>query len=107
MSIHTDTAPLIAQALFDIGAMVDAYGALKAEAAALEVKMEAIKDALKATGRDEFREGKLFDATMGIGNRECVSIKALREKFGAEVEPLITFSKDTYTLRCTAKKAGK
>lgn len=107
MSIHTDTAPLVAHALFNIGDMVDAYGALKAEAAAIEAKMEAIKAALQATGRDKFREGRVFDATMGISNRECVSIKALRAKFGAEVEPLIHDSADIYTLRCTAKKAGK
>jgi hypothetical protein len=102
---HTEVSPLIAQALFNVSDMVDAYGALKAEVAALEAKMKVIKDALQATGRDEFREGKQFDATMSISNRECVSIKDLRAKFGAEVEPLITLSADIYTLRCTAKKA--
>lgn len=104
MSFQSNPAPIIADALFNVGAMVDAYGALKAEAAALEAKMDAIKKALQATGRDEFREGAMFDATMSISTRECVSIKALREKFGAEVEPLIKDSADIYTLRCTAKK---
>lgn len=104
MSFQSNPAPLIAHALFNIGEMVDAYGALKAEAAAIEAKLDAIKQALQATGRDEFREGAKFDVTMSISNRECVSIKSLREKFGAEVEPLISMSRDTYTLRCTAKK---
>lgn len=104
MTFHTNPAPMIADALFDVGAMVDAYGALKAEAAAIEAKLETIKKALQATGREEFREGKLFDATMSISSRECVSIKDLRAKFGAEVEPLIKDSADIYTLRCVAKK---
>lgn len=106
MSQHTEVAPLIAQALFNVADMVDAYGALKAEAAVIEAKLEAIKKALQATGRAEFREGTKYDATMSISNRESVKIADLRVKFGAEVEPLIKVSADTYTLRCTAKKAG-
>lgn len=105
MTFQINPAPLIADALFNIGEMVDAYGALKAEAAAIEAKLETIKKALQATGRDAFREGRTFDATMSLGERESVGIKALRETFGAAVEPLIKRS-DVYTLRCTAKKAG-
>jgi hypothetical protein len=97
---------MLADVLFNEGALVDAYGALKAEAAALEKRMEAIKAALQATGKAEFRTGALFDATMSISNRETVKIEELRAKFGADVEPLIRRSKDTYTLRCVAKKAG-
>lgn len=97
-------AQAAADALFDIGAMVDAYGALKAEAAAIEAKMEAIKEALKATGRDAFREGAVFDATMSISDgRETVSPKALRAALGADAEKFIKRGSDVYTLRCTAK----
>lgn len=104
MSFQSNPAPIIADALFSIGAMVDAYGALKAEAAALEVKMEAIKTALQATGRDEFREGALFDATMSLSERQSLSIKKMREAgHGDLIAPYITTS-DVYTLRCTAKK---
>jgi len=104
MSFHTDTAPLVAQALFNIGEMVDAYGALKAEAAAIEAKLDAIKKALQATGRDEFREGRLFDCTMSISERESLSIKKLRDAgHGDLIAPYISKS-DVYTLRCTAKK---
>lgn len=105
MSFQSNPAPIIAEALFNLGSMIDAYGALKAEAAALEAKMDAIKKALQATGRAEFREGAKFDATMSISNRESVKIAELREAFGAAVEPFIKTSADTYTLRCTAKKA--
>ena len=105
---HTPTTEIVPAALFDIGAMVDAYGRLKAEAAALETKLAAIKDALIATGRDEFREGAVFDATMSISDgRESVKIDELRAKFGADVEPFIKRGKDVYTLRRTAKKVGK
>jgi hypothetical protein len=100
---HTDPAPLIAQALFSVADMVDAYGALKAQAAAIETKLEAIKKALQETGRAEFREGALFDATMSLSERESVKIADLRAKFGDAVEPLIKRS-DVYTLRCSAKK---
>ena len=68
MSFQPDTAPLVAHALFNVGQMVDEYGALKAEAAAIEAKLDAIKKALQATGRDEFREGALFDCTMSISD---------------------------------------
>lgn len=108
MTSHVNPTPLIADALFNVADMVDAYGALCAEAAAIEAKKEAIKKALIATGRDEFREGKVFDATMSISDgRETVKLDELRAKFGADVEPLIRRGKDVYTLRCTAKKAGK
>lgn len=100
-----NTAPLVAAALFNVGEMVDAYGALKAEAAALETKMDAIKKALQATGRDEFREGAMFDATMSLSERESLSIKKLRDAgHGDLIAPFICTS-DVYTLRCTAKKA--
>lgn len=106
MTFQTNPAPLIAAALFNVGEMVDAYGALKAEAAAIEAKLDAIKKALQATGRDEFREGATFDCTMSISDgRESVKIADLRAKFGADIEPFITRGKDVYTLRCTAKKA--
>lgn len=105
MTFQPNTTQISADALFSIGAMVDAYGALKAEAAALEAKMNDIKKALQATGRDEFREGALFDATMSISNKETVKISELRATFGDLVEPLIRQSADIYTLRCTAKKA--
>lgn len=99
-------ALLTASALFDEGAMIDAYGRLKAEAAAIEAKLEAIKAALVATGKDEFRSGALFDATMSISEgRETVSPKALREGLGAVAEQFIKRGKDVYTLRCTAKVA--
>lgn len=105
MSFHTDTAPLVAQALFNIGEMVDAYGALKAEAAAIEAKLDAIKKALQATGRDEFREGRTFDCTMSLSERESLSIKKLRDAgHGDLIAPYISTS-DVYTLRCTAKKS--
>lgn len=104
MTFQSNPAPIIAAALFSTGAMVDAYGALKAEAAAIEAKLEAIKEALIATGRDEFRDGLVFDATMSISDgRETVKIADLRAKFGADVEPFIKRGKDVYTLRCTAK----
>lgn len=107
MTFHSNPAPMVANALFDVGAMVDAYGKLKAEAAAIEAKLEAIKAALLATGRDEFREGAIFDATVSISERESVSIKKLREAgHGNLIAPYISTS-DVYTLRCTAKKAGK
>lgn len=101
---NDQVSAMTAHVLFNEGALVDAYGALKAEAAAIEAKLEAIKAALQATGKDKFRDGKLFDATMSISDgRETVSIKDLRAKFGAEVEPMIKRGKDVYTLRCTAK----
>ncbi len=97
-------ALLTASAMFDEGAMVDAYGALKAEAAAIEAKLEAIKAALLATGKAEFRTGALFDATMSISEgRETVSPKALRAALGDVAEKYINRGKDVYTLRCTAK----
>lgn len=100
-----NTAPLVAAALFNIGEMVDAYGALKAEAAAIEAKLDAIKKALQATGRDEFREGAQFDCTMSLSERESLSIKKLRDAgHGDLIAPYICTS-DVYTLRCTAKKA--
>ena len=100
-----NTSPLVAQALFSIGEMVDAYGALKAEAAAIEARLEAIKKALQATGRDEFREGAQFDCTMSLSERESLSIKKLRDAgHGDLIAPFISTS-DVYTLRCTAKKA--
>lgn len=100
-----NTAPLVAAALFNIGEMVDAYGALKAEAAAIEAKLDAIKKALQATGRVEFREGGTFDATMSLSERESLSIKKLRDAgHGDLIAPFISTS-DVYTLRCTAKKA--
>lgn len=99
-----NTAPLVAAALFNIGEMVDAYGALKAEAAAIEAKLDAIKKALQATGRDEFREGMLYDCTMSLSERESLSIKKLRDAgHGDLIAPYISKS-DVYTLRCTAKK---
>lgn len=99
-------AALTADVLFNEGSLVDAYGALKAEAAAIEAKLDAIKKALQATGKSEFRSGVMFDATMSISDgRESVKIADLRAKFGAEVEPLISRGKDVYTLRCTAKVA--
>jgi hypothetical protein len=99
-------AVLQADALFDEGAMVDAYGKLKAEAAAIEAKLDAIKAALVATGKDQFRTGALFDATMSLSEgRETVSPKALREALGADAEQYIKRGKDVYTLRCTAKVA--
>ena len=105
MTFHQNPAPLIADALFDVGQMVDAYGALKAEAAAIEAKLDAIKKALQATGRDEFREGRTFDATMSLSERESLSIKKLRDAgHGDLIAPYISKS-DVYTLRCTAKKA--
>lgn len=104
MTFQTNPAPLIAAALFNVGEMVDAYGALKAEAAALEAKMDAIKKALQATGRDEFREGVVFDCTMSLSERESLSIKKLRDAgHGDLIAPYVTVS-DVYTLRCTAKK---
>lgn len=103
---HPNPTEFTIAALADVGAMVDAYGRLKAEAAAIEAKLEAIKAALQATGRDEFREGTMFDATMSISDgRETVKIGELRAKFGADVEPLIKRGKDVYTLRCTSKVA--
>jgi len=100
-----NTSPLVAAALFNIGEMVDAYGALKAEAAAIEARLEAIKKALQATGRDEFREGAQFDCTMSLSERESLSIKKLRDAgHGDLIAPFISTS-DVYTLRCTAKKA--
>lgn len=99
-------AILTAAGLFNEGAMIDAYGHLKAEAAAIEAKLDAIKEALKATGKAEFRSGALFDATMGISEgRETVSPKALRDALGADAEQYISRGKDVYTLRCTAKVA--
>lgn len=100
----TEVSALVAASLFDEGAMIDAYGRLKAEAAAIEAKMEDIKNALLATGKDAFRTGKLFDATIGISDgREVVSPKALRAGLGAAAEQYIKRGKDVYTLRCTAK----
>lgn len=97
-------AILTAEGLFNEGAMVDAYGRLKAEAAAIEAKLEAIKAALQATGKDEFRSGALFDATMGISEgRETVKPSELRAGLGAVAEQFIKRGKDVYTLRCTAK----
>lgn len=97
-------AILTAASLFDEGAMVDAYGKLKAEAAAIEAKLEAIKAALVASGKDEFRTGALFDATMSISEgRETVSPKALRAALGDAAEQYIKRGNDVYTLRCTAK----
>lgn len=97
-------ALLQASALFDEGALVDAYGKLKAEAAAVEAKLEAIKAALQATGKDQFRTGVLFDATMSISEgRETVSPKTLRAALGADAERFIRRGKDVYTLRCTSK----
>jgi len=97
---------LQAAALFNEGDLVDAYGRLKAEAAAIEAKLEAIKAALQATGKAEFRDGALFDATMSISEgRETVSVKELRSGLGAAAEPFIKRGKDVYTLRCTAKVA--
>jgi hypothetical protein len=104
MTFQPNTAPLVAAALFNIGEMVDAYGALKAEAAAIEAKLDAIKKALQATGRDEFREGVLYDCTMSLSERESLSIKKLRDAgHGDLIAPYISKS-DVYTLRCTAKK---
>jgi hypothetical protein len=104
MSFQPNTAPLVAAALFNIGEMVDAYGALKAEAAAIEAKLDAIKKALQATGRDEFREGMLYDCTMSLSERESLSIKKLRDAgHGDLIAPYISRS-DVYALRCTAKK---
>jgi hypothetical protein len=104
MLFQPNTAPLVAAALFNIGEMVDAYGALKAEAAAIEAKLDAIKKALQATGRDEFREGTLYDCTMSLSERESLSIKKLRDAgHGDLIAPYISKS-DVYTLRCTAKK---
>lgn len=101
---HTPTTEIVAGALFNIGDMVDAYGALKAQAAAIEAKLEAIKKALQETGRAEFREGALFDATMSLSERESLSIKKLRDAgHGDLIAPYITVS-DVYTLRCSAKK---
>lgn len=106
MSQHIAIAPLVAHALFNVADMVDAYGALKAEAAATEAKLEAIKAALIATGRAEFREGKLFDATVSISDgRETVKPSELRAALGAAAEQYIKRGKDVYTLRCTAKVA--
>lgn len=99
-------AILQAAALFNDGAMVDAYGALKAEAAKIEAKLEAIKAALVATGKSEFRDGAMFDATMSISDgRETVSVKELRAALGADAEKFIKRGRDVYTLRCTAKVA--
>jgi hypothetical protein len=99
-------ATLQADALFDEGAMIDAYGRLKAEAAAIEARLEAIKAALVLTGKSEFRNGALFDATMSISEgRETVSVKDLRAGLGAVAEQFIKRGKDVYTLRCTAKVA--
>lgn len=107
MTFQTNPSADIAAALFNVADMVDAYGALCAEAAAIEAKKDAIKKALIATGRAEFREGKMFDCTVSISDgRETVKLDELRAKFGAEVEPLIRRGKDVYTVRCTAKKAG-
>lgn len=104
MTFQTNPAPMIAAALFDVGQMVDAYGVLKAEAAAIEAKLDAIKKALQATGRDEFREGAQFDCTMSISERESLSIKKMRDAgHGDLIAPYVTTS-DVYTLRCTAKK---
>lgn len=97
-------AILTAAGLFNEGAMVDAYGRLKAEAAALQAKLDAIKTALQATGKDEFRTGAMYDATMSISDgRETVSPKALRAALGADAEQYISRGADVYTLRCTAK----
>lgn len=105
MTFQSNPAPLIADALFNIGDMIDAYGSLKAEAAAIEAKLETIKKALQATGRDEFREGRVFDCTMSLSSRESLSIKKLRDAgHGELIAPYICTS-DVYTLRCTAKKA--
>jgi len=107
MTAPLNTQAIVADALFSVGSLVDAYGALKAEAAAIEAKLETIKAALQATGRAEFREGAVFDATMSLSERENLSIKKMRDAgHGELIAPYVTKS-DVYTLRCTAKKAGK
>jgi hypothetical protein len=89
--------------VIDYAAMVDELAELKAAIAPLQAREDAIKTALKATGRDRI-DGTEHTAVVTLSERETIDSKALRADLGeAIIAPYLKRS-IVETLKLTARK---
>jgi hypothetical protein len=86
---------------------VDTLGQLLAQIEALNVRANAIKDAIKddaSLGGDKVRDGELFRATYSESNRSSVNTKKLYAELGITPEQIARYTTTTavYTVKVTS-----
>lgn len=70
--------------VIDYAAMVDELAAIKAAIAPMQEREAALKEALKATGRERI-DGTEHTAVVSLSERETVDAKALRADLGEDI----------------------
>jgi hypothetical protein len=78
---HTPTGPI---ETIELATMVDELAELKAMIAPLQEREQALKDALKASGRERI-DGTEHTAVVSLSERETVDAKALRADLGEDI----------------------
>ena len=90
----------------DYVALVDELAGLKARVAPLEERMDAIKDALKATGRESI-DGTLHTARIILSEPERFDKKRLRSDLGEELyQTYVSKGGLVVTCKLTARKTA-
>jgi hypothetical protein len=87
----------------DYAAIVDELAALKAAIAPMQEREAALKDALKATGRERI-DGTAHTAVITLSERETIDSKALRADLGEDVIAPYLKRSVVETLKLTARK---
>lgn len=88
-----------------VGKMVDDYGYLAAEMAALKKRQKRLRGKLAALGQGAY-EGQLFRVTVSEGDRETLNVAAVREHLSPEVLAACTDIEPVTTVRCHARNAA-
>jgi type II secretory pathway component PulM len=87
----------------DYAAAVDELAELKAAIAPLQERETAIKELLKATGRERI-DGTAHTAVITLSERETVNTKALRADLGEAIMAPYLSRSIVETLKLTARK---
>jgi len=90
-------------ALFPI---VDEYGVLCAEMAALKVRQAVLKKQMLDVGLAEM-EGALFRITISTCVAETLDMEAVREKLSVQFITAHTIKTERTTVRCVSRSGGK
>ena len=99
----TTEAECAAAVAFNVGAVLDELGTVKALIAKLEAQEKMIAEALKATGAEKF-SGNLFDASVSRSERTTIKTKELRADLGDDMLKDYLVTTTVTTLKLTAKK---
>jgi hypothetical protein len=90
--------------------VVDEYGMLCAEMAALKLRQDALKNTLvqtaKETGMSQM-EGALFRVTVSQSERGTLDMEAVRAKLSPQFIVAHTTITDTTTVRCVSRTGKK